>query len=623
MPGRMTPSARAWACVRHPLVAAAFLGAAAGLGAATPLAVAGPLSTATTRAAAASGSVPAGQPALHVIPFPGTPDASPQTQIIFSALKPSDLKAVIVTGSRSHLHMGTLTQLPDHAGTAFTPAHPFSPGDMVSVNAVLKSTAAGTASGDPGSPKLSFSFTVGVPAPPPGKTARTQVKRHLPPSLLQAFYSLPGVNPPAVRVSSRRAPGQDDIFLAPLDLMILNPRGQLVWAHDVRHGFANNLEVQHYHGKPVLTWWQGSVVTGHGVDGQDVILNHHYRPVAVLRGGWGYSSDLHEFQLTPQGTALIDAYVPVIADLRAYGGPSNGVLFDCVIQELDVRTGQVLWEWHALGHVPLGDSEWSPPPSGPYDPFHLNSIQQLSGHRLLVSLRNTWALYEIDERTGRVIWTLGGKASSFKEGPGAEFENQHDAHLYGHGLLSLFDDASPQAEAQSSAKELRINRRTRTVSLAQRYRHSPPLVTSTQGSTELMPNHKVFVGWGSTPDFSEYAPNGRQLFNAQLPLGISTYRAYRFAWTGQPRTRPALATSWRPGGAIWVYASWNGATQVAAWRVLGGSRRHALRALRVRTRTGFETRIGLRWRPHYVAVQALGAAGHVLGTSRVLSASGG
>jgi hypothetical protein len=249
-------------------------------------------------------------------------------------------------------------------------------------------------------------------------------------------------------------------------------------------------------------------------------------------------------------------------------------------------------------------------------------VQQLPGQRLLISLRNTSAVYEIDELTGRVIWTLGGKDSSLRMGPGTRFEFQHDAHLQDFGLLTLFDDAAaPQEEPQSSAKELRIDSSAGTVSLVHRYTHSPSLLAGSQGSAQLLADRDVFVGWGSQPDFSEYARGGRQVFNASFALTNASYRAYRSAWMGHPLTRPAIALSRAPSGRIHIYVSWNGSTQVASWRLVGGSGPRALAALQVKPWSGFETAIAVPRAPRYVAVQALDAGGRVIGQSRTVAAN--
>ena len=132
--------------------------------------------------------------------------------------------------------------------------------------------------------------------------------------------------------------------------------------------------------------------------GQDVIDNDSYRMVATVHAGEGYQADLHEFQITPQGTALITIDEPTRADLSSVRGPKDGVVLDSIIEEMDSpKKGRVLWEWHALGHVPLSASEAGKPAAGnQYDYFHVNSIQQLPDGNLIVSARNTWGVYEIN-----------------------------------------------------------------------------------------------------------------------------------------------------------------------------------------------------------------------------------
>ncbi len=397
---------------------------------------------------------------------------------------------------------------------------------------------------------------------------------------------------------------------------IVDSLGQLVWFYPLPGGeLANNLEVQRYQGQPVLTWWQGTESGGHA---EDVIMDGTYQTVAIVRAGNGYQADTHEFQITPQNTALISAVVAVKANLSSVGGPAHGTVDDCVIQEIDIKTGQVLWSWHSLGHIPLRASYTRPAGSQPWDYFHLNSIQQLPDGNLLISARNTWAVYEINKHRGGIVWTLGGKRSRFKVGPLAKFEWQHDARLTGNSL-SLFDDASDgpeQQESQSSAKVLTLNLHLMTAVLAHRYVHSPPVVSVSQGNAQTLPNRDLFVGWGSAPEFSEYTVNGRQIFTGTFALGVESYRAFRFPWAGQPTTPPDMANLPGPSGTVDVYASWNGATAVAAWRVLGGPTPQSLVPLDSSTpRQGFETQIALQTEPQYFEVQALDAHGHVLGTS--------
>jgi hypothetical protein len=443
----------------------------------------------------------------------------------------------------------------------------------------------------------------------------------LPPATL-SFHSVPALHPPAVGVTSDPDSSSGDIFLTPFHSyqsgpMILSPAGKLIWFQPVL-GWTANLEVQRYLGQPVLTWWQGRTPSSRP---EDVIMDTSYRTVAVIQGARGHPLDLHEFQITPQGTALLNTISTVNnINLSTMGGPSSGSVSNDIIEEVDIATGQVLWRWGSLGHVPVTASYEQVPASGPYDYFHLNSIQQLPGGNLLISARDTSAVYLIDKQTGSIIWTLGGKQSNFSLGPGASFGWQHDAHLVGQTLTLFNDDwggeGYPQG-APSTGLSLHLNTSAMTATLVHSYNHSPSVTTGTQGSMETLPNGDVFVGWGGDPDFSEYTPSGSQIFNGNFALGVKSYRAYRFPWVAQPVSPPALAVSPASGGGVTLYASWNGATQVAVWRVLGGTGAGTLKWVARAVRTGFETTIKLTTSHPYLEVQALNSSGLVLGTSRV------
>jgi Arylsulfotransferase (ASST) len=575
-----------------------------------------------------------GPQTLDVLPFPGTPDASPTTSIAFPALEPSQIKAVTVTGSRSGRHVGQLAALPHGGGTAFTPSRPFTAGERVSVQAALGSPAAGIASGARGATHLSFSFTVAAPPAiaPAGSsstssgTAAGSSAGSVARQPTQSFQSEPSLHPPAVSASPDPDTSSGDIFLdanngAQSGPIILDSQGRLVWFDPLPSGqSATDVAVQNYEGQPVLTFWQGTITSGHG-DGEGVILNRSYQTVATVHAGNGYQADLHEFVITPQGTALITAYQPVKANLTSIGGPADGTVLDSIVQEVDIRTGQVLWEWHALGHVPLSASEAGTPTAGsPYDFFHINSIQQLADGNLVVSARNTWGVYEISRSTGKVIWTLGGKDSSFKMDAGTQFEWQHDARLQANGTLTLFDDAAnPAEENQSRAITLRLDTSTMRASLARSYTGTPKVLAGSQGSVQVLPNGNVFVGWGADPHFSEYTPDGRQIFSGSFTLPVQSYRAYRFTWTGLPTTKPDASVTPRAGGRTTVYASWNGATEVARWQVLAGSSPTDMTPIASAPRSGFETAITTDTSARYFAVRALDGAGQVLGTSAAVA----
>ena len=75
------------------------------------------------------------------------------------------------------------------------------------------------------------------------------------------------------------------------------------------------------------------------------------------------------------------------------------------------------------------------------------------------------------------------------------------------------------------------------------------------------------------------------------------------------------------GGAVTVYASWNGATGIASWQLLGGNTADQLSPVASAASTGFETAIAASTSLPYLAVRALDAGGKTLGTSAAVQRS--
>jgi hypothetical protein len=558
--------------------------------------------------------------AVTVSPLPGSRDASPLTQISLLGVPASELSGLSVSGSRSGPHRGRLEAYSQGDGASFVPSRPFRPGEHVTVRALITQST--------GSRSLSFSFDVAVP-----DTFGEAGGSSTPPSEprdYQSFHTRPDLRPPTIKVtadSPSASPG--DLLLAPYSgpgqygPMILDESGAMVWFKPLLPAGtrAADLRVQSWQGKQVLTWWQDPLITSTSRRAGIVIDDGSYRQIAVVRAGNGYQPDLHEFKITPQGTALITVYDGIDCDLSAMGGPADGAVADTLMQEIDLKTGLVRYEWHSLDHVPLSDSYASPRPGSrkePFDFFHINSTDVTRDGSLLIDARNTWAAYDTDARTGQVRWRLGGKRSSFKLGPGAVTAYQHDAREQPNGDITFFDNgATPKAHPQSRVIELHLDRTAMTATLVRRDEHDPPLVAGSQGNLQAEPNGDWTVGWGQSPYLSEFAPDGQVLFDAHMPGPYESYRTYRQAWTGTPETRPALALA-RSHGRVTVYASWNGATEVASWRVLTGATPASMTATATAPRSGFETTVALPSAPaagSYVSVQALSATGAVLGVA--------
>jgi hypothetical protein len=247
----------------------------------------------------------------------------------------------------------------------------------------------------------------------------------------------------------------------------------------------------------------------------------------------------------------------------------------------------------------------------------------MPGGNLLVSSRHMSAVFSINKKNGKVNWELGGKHSTISMGPGTQLAWQHDARLHGHGLLTVFDNGAGETMNESQSRALEIALHGRSATLVHAYMHAPPVLSWGEGSVQLLPGGNVFVGWGLSPDFSEYTPAGQQIFTAGFGSPVTSYRAYRDHWTGEPLWSPSIDVVPAGGGEVRVYASWNGATEVARWRVLAGASQTAVRPVAAAPRGGFETSIGVHTARPYVEVQALAASGHLLATSKVVPSTGG
>jgi Arylsulfotransferase (ASST) len=552
---------------------------------------------------------------VDVSPAPGTGTAAPRTQISFLGTPAAQIRGVSVVGSRSGTHSGRLQAYSQGDGASFEPGTPFQDGEQVTVHAIIGTAAAGR--------PVAFRFGVDTPYPTASISSFPNPKAAAPDT--QSFYTMPGAEAPVLTVTSAdRDPAAGDVLTTngpgpgQYGPLIYTPQGRLVWFGRLTGGdVAENLSEQTYHGARVLTWWKGRVLSVGFGQGEDVVTDSSYRTVARVAGGNGLRADLHDFQIAGGDVAFITAYNPIRCDLAAVKGSRSGAIVDTAIQEIDMRTGLVRWEWHSLDHVGVAESEVATPTdSSPWDWFHLNSIDAQPDGRILISARSTWASYQLAGGSGTILWRLGGNHSSFKMGPGTKTAWQHDARLLGNGDVTLFDDgANPPIESQSRAVRVRLDLRAREARLISSYTHDPPLLAASQGNVQTLAGGTL-VGYGGVPQISEFAHDGSLLFDSHQPDDMSFYRAFRFPWSGLPLTSPAvLASLNNTGEETIVHASWNGATGVASWRVLAGSSRSSLTVQATFAADRFESSTTLTRRYGYVAVVALDAAGRALGSS--------
>jgi hypothetical protein len=477
-----------------------------------------------------------------------------------------------------------------------------------------------------------------------------------------SFVSEPNLHPMKITVNTYQ-PGTSSglIFLAPYAFsddaeygqpgaLILDNSGNPFWFRPLNSPNLMNTDfrMQQLNGKPVLTFWQGTLATPPAYSNAPAgsselgscfyIIDNTYRVIKTVTAQFGFTSDVHEFLLTPANTALYLSTRTVPMNLAPYGGPSNGFVQDFSIQEVDLQTNNVVFFWDALNNIPLVNS-YEPASSATssgnvWDAYHLNSLGLTdSPTDILVSGRNTSTIYRINKPTGRIVWQLGGKQSSFTIGSGAAFSWQHDARFLPNNVISMFDDnccqnnaaPTPPGTPFSHGLFLQLDLTNMTASLQKEFYHNPNLNVGSQGNAESLANGNVFIGWGQSSYYSEFAPGGNSsnnpalntLYAAQMPSNNYTYRAYREDWVGTPYYPPSIAVISRSGQTT-VYASWNGATEIKTWALFGGSNSRKLLPLNNVAKSGFETSIPVANGGPFFQVKALDINGTVIGVSAVM-----
>jgi len=471
---------------------------------------------------------------------------------------------------------------------------------------------------------------VTAPPPPPDET----------PVRSRELVTRPDLTPPVIEVTTDRSMTPGYLFLAPKQAraqtgpLIVDHAGEVVWSNP-RPVTVTDFRVQTYRGEPVLTWWEGDALGGYG-NGDFVIVDNAYREVARVQAGDGLEGDQHEFQLTEDGTALILAYPREPADLSDVGGPAEGYVLDNRVQEVDVETGELLFDWSALDHSPLTDTyeelvadaaatadrlDDDGSAEAPFDWFHANSVSEGPDGTLLVSARNTHAVYALDRESGEVRWQMGGRDPDVVVEDARPFAWQHDARLLDDGTISLFDnEADPPVGDASRALVLDVDVAAGTAAVVRDVTHPEGVLSGSQGNVQVMPGGGLLVGWGSRGRVTEFSADGQIVYDATWAPADS-YRVFRSEWTGRPPTLPDVATRAADGGRVEVAASWNGATEVASWRFLAGDGPEELEAVTTAARDGFETAAVVDVPPGgSVAAEALDADGAVLARSEPVDA---
>ncbi|KAH8601831.1 ASST-domain-containing protein [Bisporella sp. PMI_857] len=474
------------------------------------------------------------------------------------------------------------------------------------------------------------------------------------------YKSRPDLSPPALNIT---IPATKDVekgflFVAPFAgypegthhgpaqaaPYILTDTGDLVWSGFTYFSiWATNFQAARYKGQDILFSFEGShnAAYGHG-HGHTTFLNQNYETIKELRAGNHRLTDKHEFHIVNEETALIQIYHPVPWNLTAYGASEEQQwIVDSRFQELNIETGEVLYEWSSLDHVDPSEGYLKLNPgqagagynsSDAWDYFHINSVDKDAEGNYLISARDANAAYKINGTTGEIIWQLSGKSTSFKLGHGVEFAFQHHARFVSKSqdgkkeVISLYDNSAHGTEnghgnevhfyKYSRGKIIEVDTEKWEARLIQAFNPPDNLLSKSQGSTQLLPNGNALVNWGSEGAVTEFKSDGTPIFHAYLDsgylgIGVENYRGFRYNWTGIPNEAPAIvALQDEETATTSIYVSWNGDTRTRRWRFYEVNSEGHRSFLGERKRESFETVLKLdQVEVNKVQAEALDARG--------------
>ncbi|KAL4801083.1 ASST-domain-containing protein [Aspergillus venezuelensis] len=429
---------------------------------------------------------------------------------------------------------------------------------------------------------------------------------------------------------------------------IFRDDGELIWSgYGYYSIWSTNFQKARWKGKDIFFSFEGDHNPGYGHGhGHTTILDQHYETIRELRAGNHKLTDKHEFHIINEETALIQIYQPVPADLTPWGAsPEQQGIVDAIIQEIDIESGELLFEWSSLDHVSPDEAILPINPgqagsgynsSDAWDYFHINSVDKDTEGNYLISARDACAVHNINGTSGEIIWRLGGTKSDFELGDNVQFCFQHHARYVSKSkdgkkeVISLYDNAAHKTEDGrgrevhthpfSQGKIIEVNTENWKATIVQAFK--PPagynLLPKSQGSTQLLPNGNVIVNWGSEGALTEYKSDGTHIFHTYmdsgfLGLGVENYRGFRYNWTGLPNEAPAIVSLENEQGTS-VYVSWNGDTETKAWRFFSLTDEYGSREfLGEVERRGFETSLSVKAHDlGHVVAHAIDANGKVL-----------
>ena len=451
-----------------------------------------------------------------------------------------------IVGSISGEHKGTVKLADDKKTILFLPTIPFSPNEIVEVNVseVIKTTDGAAL------PSVVIYFKTTPLVQPLNPNNYIESENSLIESNLITNNKISYTNDtlpsnfPVITVNNLNDPAPGDIFMtnqlasnlnASIGnfLMILNNDGSVAKSKELPSP-ANIFKMQpngelSYSLRTAIGW---------------TLLDTSLAPVDSFYCGNGYTADIHDFYLLPNGHALLFAYDPQPVDMSEVisGGNPDAIVTGAVIQEIDANK-DVVFQWRSWDYIQFTDS-YSNLTAPNIDLVHINSIRADNDGNIVVSMRHLSNIIKINRETGDIMWILGGKQNEFtfinehSENAPTYFSYQHDASILTNGNITLFDNGNQHPAQYSRGVEYSLDLQNKTATLVWEYRHDPDIFSRAMGTLERLPNGNTIVGWGiangsGIPTFTEVHPDNSVALEMSLPDGQISHRSYKYAWASQ------------------------------------------------------------------------------------------
>jgi Arylsulfotransferase (ASST)/Secretion system C-terminal sorting domain len=511
--------------------------------------------TSRTRSKSDTEEYALGSHVIYVSPIPGALYVAPVTNIIIRSSE--DLSSVdvtegglfVVAGSISGIHPGKTILSDDHKTLVFQPDFPFTPGELVTV-----SLSHSLFSNDDDSVSLNpFSFTIsgtydgkmttgslignGTAEPPTASstsedttTSSNNSSKFL--TTVTDESSLPS-DLPLLHATVSKNPTPGYIFFAPFPpashivpqtsayLIITDNAGSPLFYRKIASGQATDLDLQP---TGVLTYWDVNPNIHY-------VLNTSFNVIDSITCGNGFSNDLHELRILPNGHIFLicDENLQIDMSKIVAGGNPNATVIDCAVQELDTNKN-VVFQWRAIDHFNITDATHYNLDSTVIDFCHANAVEIDTDGNIILSSRHLDEITKINEQTGDIMWRFGGNNNQFTFlNDTIGFSHQHAVRRIANGDLTFFDNGNYQTPHFSRAVEYQLDVAHKTATLVWQFRHNPDVASPAMGYVQRLTNGNTIIGWGEgNPSVTEVTPQDATALEMTFPTSVYSYRAYRY-----------------------------------------------------------------------------------------------